>query len=254
MPFSKEIEMKTYCLIVQYDGTDYAGFQVQPRLRTIQGELEAALRKLGPNDIRIAGAGRTDAGVHSEGQTVSFRDDRLTVPVDRLPYALNALLPKDIRVIKSRLESSDFHARISARAKTYRYQIYESEFPNVFLERYAYWIRQPLNWDAIDECCRLFVGRLDFAAFAASGSSAKTTVRTMHAVTVHSQGPLKMIRFTANGFLYNMVRNLVGTLVDVGKGKLDLDEVRAIMKSGDRRLASATIAPHGLFLESVDYS
>ncbi len=246
--------MKTYSLIVQYDGTDYAGFQIQPGLPTIQGELEAALERLAPNFIRIAGAGRTDAGVHSEGQTVSFKDDQLTVPVERLPYALNALLPKDIRVIESRLESKDFHARISAREKTYRYQIYEGEFPNVFYQRYAYWIRQPLNWDAISECSRLFVGRLDFAAFASSGSSAKTTVRTMHQVMVDASSPLKMIRFTADGFLYNMVRNLVGTLVDVGLGKLSLDEVQAIMESGDRRLASATIAPQGLYLESVNYS
>lgn len=246
--------MKTYRLVVQYDGTDYAGFQVQPNQRTIQGELEAALRRLGPNPIRITGAGRTDAGVHSEGQTVSFRDAGLTVPVDRLPYALNALLPRDIRVIASGLEPVDFHARISALTKTYRYQIYESEFPNVFYERYAYWIQKPLDWNTITECSRLFVGRLDFAAFAASGSSAKTTVRTMYQVSVDTGGPLKMIRFTADGFLYNMVRNLVGTLVDVGRGNLNLDDVRTIMASGDRRLASATIAPQGLYFESVNYS
>lgn len=245
--------MKTYCLVVQYDGTDYAGFQIQPGQRTIQGELEMALEQLGPNFIRIAGAGRTDAGVHSEGQTVSFRDDGLTVPVERLPYALNALLPRDIRVIESRIEPENFHARISALAKTYRYQIYEGEFPSVFHERYAYWMQTPLNWNAITECSRLFVGRLDFAAFAASGSSAKTTVRTMYQVIVDAEGPLKMIRFTADGFLYNMVRNLVGTLVDVGRGKLSLDDVRTIMASGDRRLASATIAPQGLYLEKVNY-
>ncbi len=246
--------MKTYCLVVQYDGTDYAGFQVQPGQRTIQGELEAALGRLGPNFIRIAGAGRTDAGVHSEGQTVSFCDEGLTVPVERLPYALNALLPRDIRVVASRLEPQDFHARISALRKTYRYQIYESEFPCVFYERYAYWNAKPLDWHAITECSRLFVGCQDFAGFATRGSSAKTTIRTMHQVSLDTAGPLKMIRFTADGFLYNMVRNLVGTLLDVGRGHLNLEDVRFIMASGDRRLASATIAPQGLFLESVNYS
>lgn len=246
--------MKTYCLIVQYDGTDYAGFQIQPDHRTIQGELEAALRRVGPNSIRIAGAGRTDAGVHSEGQTVSFRDDGLTVPVERLPYALNALLPQDIKVVASRLEAADFHARISALEKTYRYQIYEGEFPNVFYQRYAYWVRDPLDWQAIRECTELFLGELDFAAFASSGSSVKTTVRTMSKVTVDTHGSLKMIRFTADGFLYNMVRNLVGTLLDVGRGKLNLKKVQSIMESGDRRQTSATIAPQGLFLESVKYS
>ncbi len=245
--------MKTYCLVVQYDGTDYAGFQVQPGQRTIQGELEQALERLGPNFIRIAGAGRTDAGVHSEGQTVSFKDDRLTVPIERLPYALNALLPQDIRVVESRFEAPDFHARINALEKTYRYQIYEGEFPSVFFQRYAYWTKEPLDWDAIHQCTRVFIGRLDFAAFAASGSSAKTTVRTMSQVTVDTQGPLKMVRFTANGFLYHMVRNLVGTLLDVGRGRLSLKEVQAIMERGDRSLASATIAPQGLYLESIKY-
>ena len=246
--------MKTYCLVVQYDGTEYAGFQIQPNQRTIQGELEKALQRLGPNAIRIAGAGRTDAGVHSQGQTVSFRDDQLTVPVDRLPYALNSLLPKDIRVVESRLEKPDFHARISALEKTYRYQIYQSEFPNVFYQRYAYWIREPLEWDAIRECAGLFVGCLDFAAFASSGSNVKSTVRTMRQVTVDTEGSLKLLRFTADGFLYNMLRNLVGTLVDVGLGKLSPEDVERIMASGDRRLASATIAPHGLVLEKVKYS
>lgn len=245
--------MQTYVLIVQYDGTDYAGFQVQPGQRTIQGELEAALSRLGPNFIRIAGVGRTDAGVHSEGQTVSFRDDRLTVPVERLPYALNALLPKDIRVIGSRLEAESFHARYSALAKTYRYQIYEDEFPNVFLQRYAYWSREPLNWEAIAKCSKLFIGEHDFAAFASSGSSVKTTVRTMHQVTVDASGPVKTIRFTADGFLYKMVRNIVGTMVEVGRGSLSQDDVHCILASRDRRLAGAAIAPQGLFLESVNY-
>lgn len=246
--------MKTYCLVVQYDGTDYAGFQIQPGQRTIQGELERALEKLGPNFIRIAGAGRTDAGVHSQGQTVSFKDDRLTVPVERLPYAFNALLPEDIRVVESRLEAPDFHARFSALEKTYRYQIYEGAFPNVFYRRYAYWTKEALDWNAMLNCTKLFIGRLDFASFAASGSSAKTTIRTMSQITIDTQGPLKMIRFTADGFLYNMVRNLTGTLLDVGLGRLSLEQVQMIMASGDRTLASATIAPQGLYLESVKYS
>jgi len=245
--------MKTYALVVQYDGTEYAGFQVQVGQRTIQGELEEALAKLGPNRIRVVGAGRTDAGVHSEGQTVSFRDDGLTVPVERLPHALNALLPPDIRVVKSWLAPPGFHARYSARQKTYRYQVYEGEFPSVFYRRYALWVRKPVNWQAVAACAELFVGRLDFAAFAASGGSAQTTVRTMESVTVEAAPPLTLIRFTADGFLYKMVRNLVGTLLDVGLGRLSLEDVREIMESRDRRLASATAPAHGLFLESVRY-
>ena len=246
--------MNTYALVVQYDGTDYAGFQVQPRQRTIQGELEKALSRLGPGSIRIAGAGRTDAGVHSEGQTGSFRDDQITVPVERLPYALNSLLPPDIRVVKSWLAPPDFHARISAVQKTYRYQVYQSEFPNVFHRRYACWLREPIDWQAVEECAKVFVGTLDFAAFAASGSSVKTTVRTMLDVSVEHAPPLTLLRFTADGFLYKMVRNLVGTLLDVGRGRLSMEEVLTVMQSGDRTLASATAPPQGLVLESVRYS
>ncbi len=245
--------MKTYGLVVQYEGTEYAGFQVQSGQRTIQGELEEALGQLGPSQIRIVGAGRTDAGVHAEGQVVSFRDDRLTVPVERLPYALNSLLPPDIRVVKSWLAEPDFHARYSAVQKTYRYQIYQGEFPNVFYRRYAHWVMEPINWQAVKECAQLFVGKLDFAAFAASGGSTKTTVRTMFSVTVEEAPPLALIRFTADGFLYKMVRNLVGTLLDVGLGRLSPAEVQAIMHSRDRRLASATAPAHGLVLERVVY-
>lgn len=246
--------METYCLIVQYDGTEYSGFQIQPKQRTIQGEIEKALAKLAPHPIRIIGAGRTDAGVHSEGQTISFNDSHLTVPRERLPYALNALLPADIRVIESREVPQDFHARYDAVDKTYRYQIYEGDFPNVFWQRYAYWTKQPLDWVAMENCAQLFLGTLDFAGFASSGSSVKTTIRTMHNVKFDYTRSVKTIRFTADGFLYNMVRNLVGTLLDVGLGKCDQEYVQTILEKGDRRLAGATIAPQGLFLERVNYS
>lgn len=246
--------MDNFCLVVQYDGTDYAGYQVQPGQMTIQGELERALSRLAAVPIRVIAAGRTDAGVHSEGQTVSFQSESLTVPVGRLPYALNALLPPDIRVVKSTLVSPNFHARFDALEKTYRYQIYEGEFPNVFWRRHAYWSKRPLDWENVARCSQLFVGRHDFAAFAASGSSVQTTVRTMKEIRVDSTGSLKMIRFTADGFLYKMVRNLVGTLVDVGLGKLTEEDVSRILASGDRNQASATISPIGLFLERVKYS
>lgn len=246
--------MKNYCLVVQYDGTNYAGFQIQPNQPTIQGKLEKALAKLVPNPISIVGSGRTDSGVHSEGQTVNFCTDKLTVPVNRLPHALNRLLPRDIRVIKSQLVPLDFNARYSALEKTYRYQIYEGPFPNVFYQRYSYWTREALEWDRIAECAQIFVGELDFAAFASSGSSVKTTTRTISRIEIAREGSFHVLRFTANGFLYNMVRNLVGTLYEVGRGKLSLTDVGLILASKDRRLAGATMPPQGLFLESVKYS
>ncbi len=246
--------MDSFRLVVQYDGTDYAGYQIQPGLVTIQGELERALAQLAARPMRIVAAGRTDAGVHSEGQTISFQRGKLTVPADRLPYALNALLPQDIRVISSAVMPTGFHARYDAVEKTYRYQIYEDSFPNVFWRRYAYWSKHSLDWEEISRCGQLFVGRHDFAAFAASGSSVQTTVRTMKEVRVDSSGPLKMVRFTADGFLYKMVRNLMGTLLEVGLGRLTVQDVEQIMASRDRGRAGATISPEGLFLERVKYS
>ncbi|NLJ80478.1 MAG: tRNA pseudouridine(38-40) synthase TruA [Firmicutes bacterium] len=246
--------MDTYCLKVQYEGTAYSGFQIQPDQPTIQGKLEEALAKLATERIRVVGAGRTDAGVHSEGQIVSFRSSGLTVPTAKLPYALNRLLPGDIRVVGSERRAKNFHAQRSALEKTYRYQIYQGPFPNVFWRRYALWERNDLNWPEMERCSRLLVGTLDFAAFAASGSSVKTTVRSMHQIELDWEGPLKTIRFTADGFLYKMVRNLVGTLLDVGRCKVGAKDIEALLASGDRRLGSATVAPQGLFLESVRYA
>lgn len=246
--------MGTYCLIVQYDGTDYAGFQIQPDQRTIQGELERALSSLARGSIRVIGAGRTDAGVHSEGQTISFLSDSITVPVKKLPHALNRLLPQDIRVLKSVPVAEGFHANRDALEKTYRYRIYESEFSNVFWRRYAYWSRSSLDWERLKQAGQLFVGSHDFSAFAAKGSSVKTTVRTISKVEVCTAGDLKSVCFTADGFLYKMVRNLMGTLLDVGLGKLSPADVKRILKSGDRSLAAATISPVGLVLERVKYS
>ncbi|HHY10132.1 MAG TPA: tRNA pseudouridine(38-40) synthase TruA, partial [Firmicutes bacterium] len=243
--------MCKFRLTVQYEGTKYAGFQIQPKQRTIQGELEKALKTLAGEPIRIAGAGRTDAGVHSEGQTISFKKGKLTVPADRLPYALNRLLPRDIKVVAAELVPRDFHARYSALQKTYRYQIYHSEFPNVFWQRYALWEKNILDWEAISHCAQLFVGSRDFKAFTASKSGVKTTVRQMYRVEVNTGGSLKTIKFTADGFLYNMVRNIVGTLLDVGRGKLGPKEIEEIFQSRDRRQAGATAPPWGLFLESV---
>lgn len=246
--------MRNFRLTVQYDGTTYAGFQIQPEQLTIQGELEEALKLLAKETIRIAGAGRTDAGVHSEGQTVSFQSCGLSVPTDKLPYALNRLLPRNIRVVESELMPGDFHAQYSVLEKTYRYQIYHGEFPNVFWQRYALWERKALDWEAILRCAPLFEGTKDFAAFAASKSGVKTTVRSMRQVEVDFDGTLKTIKFTADGFLYNMVRNIVGTLLDVGRGKLGPREIEDIFQSRDRRLAGATAPPWGLFLENVKYS
>lgn len=246
--------MQNFRLTVQYDGSDYAGFQVQPGQPTVQGALEEALEKLTKTPIRVTGAGRTDSGVHAEGQVVSFRTDRLTVPVDRITIAMNSLLPYTIRVTAAEVVGDDFHARYSARRKTYRYQIFHGPVCDVFLRRYAQWIPEPFDWDAVRKAAEPLVGRHDFAGFAASGSSVKTTVRTMYDISIDTSDRIKTIRFTADGFLYNMVRNIVGTLIEVGQGKRSIASVEEILAACDRSMAGPTAPPGGLVLEIVDYT
>jgi tRNA pseudouridine38-40 synthase len=243
-----------YRLTVQYDGTDFAGFQVQPGQYTIQGELERALAVLAKEPIRIIGAGRTDAGVHAEGQVVSFKTDALTVPIDRLPIAVNSLLPFSIRVLEAQYVPPDFHARYSAVRKTYRYQVFHGPVADVFLRRFAHWVREPLDWDLMRDAAQQLIGRHDFQGYAATGSSVKTTVRTMYAIEIDTAQRVKTIRFTADGFLYNMVRNIVGTLIEVGQKRRTVESVLEVLENRNRALAGPTAPPVGLVLETVDYA
>lgn len=245
--------MKNFRLTVQYDGTDFAGFQVQPGLPTVQGELESALEVLTRGPVRIVGAGRTDAGVHAEGQVVSFKTDCLTVPVPRIPVAMNSLLPPSIRVIGAELVPSDFHARYSAVRKTYRYQIYHGPTTDVFLRRFAFWVPEPLEWGLVEKAAALLVGTHDFAGFASTGSSVKTTVRTMFSVELDTSSRVKAMRFTADGFLYNMVRSIVGTLLEIGIGRRPIESVAEVLQTGERSLAGPTAPAVGLVLERVEY-
>jgi len=245
--------MTNYRLTVQYDGTHFAGFQIQPNQPTIQGELERALAILTKAPIRIVGAGRTDAGVHAEGQVASFKTDRLTVPVERIPAAVNSLLPPDIRVLQAEVVPNDFHACYSAVSKTYRYQVYHGATADVFLRRFALWIPEPFDWQAVAKAAVLLEGTHDFAGFASTGSSAKTTVRTMYRVELDTAGRVKCLRFTANGFLYNMVRSIMGTLIEVGKGRREVESVAEVLRTGARDLAGPTAPAVGLVLERVEY-
>lgn len=244
--------MESLRLTIAYDGTDYFGFQVQPNHKTIQGELERALSQIGKTPIRVIGAGRTDRGVHAEGQVVSFRHD-LTLPNERIPKALNRYLPRDIRVLAAQQTTEDFHARYSAKEKTYRYQIVNSETPHVFLRNYALFLPEKLDIQAIKEALPLFLGTQDFTSFQATGSSVKNPIRTLTQADLTLAGSLLFFRFSANGFLYNMVRNMVGTLLLVGRGKIRPAEITEILARRDRRFAGTTAPPQGLFLEHVQY-
>lgn len=241
-------------LILAYDGTAYAGFQRQPNGVTVQQRLEEALRAVtGEPDLRIASAaGRTDAGVHARGQVVHVRTGA-TIPVDRWPAALNSRLPEDIAVVGAEAVPPDFHARYWAREKRYRYTFHVSPYPAPLIRHFAYHWHRPLDLAAMRRAADLLVGRHDFAAFRASGGSAKTSVRTVTRLSLTPQGTLLFLDVAADGFLYNMVRIIAGTLLEVGAGRRTIAHVAQALKTGDRRLAGRTLPPHGLCLEEVVY-
>jgi len=246
--------MRTIKLILQYDGTNYGGFQRQPNANTIQAELEGALRQVtGDPSLCIGGAaGRTDAGVHARGQVVHFRTES-RVPTDRWPYALNQHLPPDIAVVGAEEVPEGFHARFWARSKRYRYTIYCHPFPSPLTRLYAYHWSRPVELAPMREAAELLTGRHDFAAFRSTGGAAKTSVRTIYELQVLDAAPYIFIDVTADGFLYNMVRIIAGTLLEVGAGRRSLDEVRRALETGQRDLAGRTLPPHGLCLEEVKY-
>lgn len=246
-------------LLVQYDGTDLHGFQRQKGDLSVQEALEGAIRQVTGQAPLLAAAGRTDAGVHALGQVVSFRT-AARLPLERLPWALNAHLPPSIVVQSAEEVPPDFHARFSARAKTYRYAIQNSRFPVPLVGRYAYLWREPLDVEAMGRAAGHLVGRHDFAAFRATGSSARTTVRTVLDCRVEAEplpgtegGRLLTIWVTADGFLYNMVRIMAGTLLEVGAGRRVPDDLPGILASRQRARAGKTLPPHGLCLVRVDY-
>lgn len=244
-------------LLVSYDGTGYAGFQRQQRRGqlahlTVQHCLEEAVALVCGEPRAVYPSGRTDAGVHAAGQVVHFDTDS-RVPADRLPYALNRHLPGDIVVRAGRDVDPGFHARKSALRKTYRYTIDRGPFPSPFLRHYAYHWYGPLAVERMQEAAALLTGRHDFRAFRATGGSAKTTVRTVTNLTVTADDQRLTITATADGFLYNMVRIIAGTLLEVGQGRRTVADVAAALATGDRRLAGRTLPPQGLCLINVTY-
>lgn len=239
-------------LTLKYDGTEYHGWQRQPNGITVQEILEDALKKVLKKKIVVTGCSRTDAGVHAAMHVSNFKCET-SIPVHKLPLVLNQVLPCDIRAVKCEEVDEDFNARYHTVEKTYRYRILNCEHNDPFLSRFVWHYPIKLNVEEMKKAAEYMVGEKDFTAFMASGSSAKTTVRNLKRVDVEKDGDLITITATANGFLYNMVRIIVGTLVYVGNGKLSADMVRTILEEKDRRLGGVTAPPEGLRLEEVVY-
>lgn len=237
---------------VCYDGTNFSGWQVQEGKRTVQGEIERAIYELSGEKVRITGSGRTDAGVHAEGQVFSFKTT-LKIDEKRLYKAINAYLPEDIRLLNTQKADDDFNARYSAKRKTYEYRFYESETKNPLKERYALNIFG-VDFTAMKECVKLFKGKHDFSAFCSTGSSVKTTERTVYSCSLKQSGEGIVFSVTGNGFLYNMVRIMAGTILYVGEGKIPKENVLRAFETGDRKLLGKTLPPKGLCLKKVEYS
>ncbi|NLI94017.1 MAG: tRNA pseudouridine(38-40) synthase TruA [Peptococcaceae bacterium] len=249
-----ERKMRNILLRLAYDGTNYHGFQRQPEEhgRTIQGELERVWKKLFAEEIKVVTAGRTDTGVHAAGQVVNFRSDA-RIPLEKIPKALNSLLPLDIRIIEAREVPEDFNARTSAKWKRYDYRIDNGRIPHVFTRLYTLHEPVPLDVLKMQTAATYLEGKHNFKAFVAAGSSAKSFVRTLSHCKVSQQGELITITCIGNGFLYNMVRIITGTLLYVGKGKIQTDAIPSILDSGQRAQAGKTVPAAGLTLTMVNY-
>ncbi|HEX9075361.1 MAG TPA: tRNA pseudouridine(38-40) synthase TruA [Anaerolineae bacterium] len=235
--------------ILEYDGTDFEGFQVQKRGRTVQGELEGALREITGEEIRVVGAGRTDSGVHALGQGAHF-DTEWSRPPELLHRALNGVLPNDMAVRSIVPVAPDFSARYNARSRAYRYTILNQPHRSPLTCRYALHAPESLDVDAMDAAARCLLGSQDFGAFG-TPPQGQNTVREMIRAQVQKAAPTIQIDLEANAFLYRMVRRIVGTLLWVGKGEMSVEEFRTVIAK--KRRAGQSVPPHGLCLVAVHY-
>ena len=246
--------MRNIRLLLQYEGTRYQGWQRQESSEnTIQGKLEKLLSQMCEEPIEIQASGRTDAGVHAEGQVANFHTT-CQMPVEEMLRYMNAYLPQDIAVIDIAEASERFHSRLNATGKCYRYQVWNSEVPNVFLRRYALEYPQPLDLEAMRQAAGYLLGEHDFKAFTSTKKGKKSTVRRIDRITIEQTGDLITFTFYGNGFLYHMVRILMGTLLEVGIGERTAESIPGVIASKNREKAGALIAAKGLTLVKVDYS
>ncbi|ARI75366.1 tRNA pseudouridine(38-40) synthase TruA [Halobacillus mangrovi] len=240
--------------IIQYDGTNYAGYQIQPNGNTVQAELEKALSKMHKGrKVKVTASGRTDSGVHALGQVIHFDTD-LNIPVENWKRALSSMLPQDIYILSVEQVGRDFHARYDAKGKEYRYFIWNDQEPNIFKRHYRYHIKADLDVAAMQQACKYIEGEHDFTSFCSPRTDIKgDKIRLIHEASVQKEGEELVFVFRGSGFLYNMVRILVGTLVEVGRHDRDPGEIPMIIEAKEREAAGKTAPPQGLFLREVFY-
>lgn len=245
--------MQRYKCTISYDGTLFSGYQVQPNKRTVQSEMESALKKLHKGlEVKITASGRTDAGVHAKGQVFHF-DTPLTIPDERWIKALQSLLPEDIAVLRVERASNDFHARFDASGKEYRYFVQLSSLNDPFTRNFRYQYRYPLHISKMREAAIHLIGTHDFTSFCSAKTEVEDRIRTIHVLDILEEEDQLVFRFVGNGFLYNMVRILVGTLIEVGRGIRDPEDIPNVIDQKDRNSAGKTAPPQGLYLWEVFY-
>lgn len=245
--------VKRVKLIVAYDGTAYCGWQLQPNGRTIEGELNQALSSLLQEDIHVIGASRTDSGVHALCNIAVF-DTQTRIPAEKISYALNQRLPEDIRIKKSCEVAADFHPRHCSSRKTYEYRIYQDSFPEPVRRLYTHFTYVPLDLDRMREGAAYLVGEHDFKSFCSVAAVVETTVRTILSINIEKQGKEIVISVCGTGFLYNMVRIIAGTLMEVGRGSYPPEHVREILEAKDRQAAGPTAPACGLTLVNYTFA
>ena len=245
--------MKRVMLTVAYDGTAYHGWQVQPNGVTIEGELNRVLRDLTGEEIQVIGASRTDAGVHGLCNIAVF-DTESNIPGEKFSYALNQRLPEDIKVVDSCEVAEDFHPRHVSSKKTYEYKIYNAKFPDPTKRLYSHFTYTPLNVEKMQEAATYLIGEHDFKSFCAPAAVVETTVRTLYKAEVIQDEEYIRIRVQGNGFLYNMVRIIVGTLMEVGSGKRQPEDIKTILEAKDRNAAGPTAPARGLMLINYEFT
>lgn len=240
--------------IISYDGTNFAGYQLQPGLRTVQSEIEKALMKIHKDKtIRSVASGRTDAGVHAYGQVIHF-DTPLALPIDRWRIALNVLLPADIRIVETERVDEDFHARYSAMGKTYLYKWSYGDLHSPFERNFSVHLgERRLDIEAMREAATHLIGTHDFTSFCSAKTTKTNKVRTVRVLTLEEQEDLLILTIEGDGFLYNMVRTIAGMLQVVGKGRSRPADVKMILEAQDRKKAAKTAPAHGLYLQQVTY-
>lgn len=244
--------MRNIKLTIEYDGKEFNGWQKQPKKLNIQGEIEQVIERITGEPVELTASGRTDAGVHAFGQVANFKTNS-KIPIEKIPIALNTYLKRSIRIKNAEEVSETFHSRFNCKEKTYRYIINNSEYGTAIYRNQEYCFSQKLDIKAMQKAVKYFEGEHDFKGFKASGTSSKSSVRTIYKAEVIKNEDRIYIELTGNGFLYNMVRIISGTLLEVGIGKIKPEDIPEIIESKDRQRAGKTLPPCGLYLMEVKY-